>query len=138
MNKMRIEPEFDDDTGTLTIVTNEEGQCVAVTRTDSDGEVLCTLWEAPRPLPEPNALWEAPRPLPEPNALWEAPRPLPEPNTLWQHRKGTFYVVIDVTSQPEPDKADKFPRTVFYKDSIGQQWCRTLDSWYESFEPVTL
>lgn len=35
--------------GKLTITTTEEGQCVAVTRTDTDGQILSTLWEASNP-----------------------------------------------------------------------------------------
>jgi hypothetical protein len=33
--------------GKVTVTTNEEGQCVAVTRTDADGQILDVIWEVP-------------------------------------------------------------------------------------------
>ena len=102
-----------DDIGLLTIVTNEEGQCVAVTRTDDEGRILKVIWEAPKPVPL-----------------------IPEAGTRWQHRKGGIYEVILVTSEPEAEKAAKFPRSVVYRNVNGEVWSRTLDSWNESFKPL--
>ena len=102
-----------DDIGLLTIVTNEEGQCVAVTRTADDGLLLDVIWEAPKPTP-----------------------PIPQEGTRWQHRKGGIYEVILVTSEPDEEKANKFPRSVVYHDVNGKSWVRNLDSWYESFKPL--
>jgi hypothetical protein len=104
----------DTDIGLLTIVTNEAGQCVAVTRTDEEHRILDVIWEAPKAAP-----------------------PIPEEGTRWLHVSGeATYTVILVTSKPEEDKADKFPRSVVYRGDDGRTWTRTLDSWYKSFTPL--
>jgi hypothetical protein len=58
---------------------------------------------------------------------------LPTPGSTWQHRGGDEYTVIGLTSEPDAEKADKFPRTVFYRGPDGRQWTRTLESWRASF-----
>lgn len=58
---------------------------------------------------------------------------IPQAGSTWQHRDGTEYVVIDCTSQPDAEKADRFPMTVFYRGPDGRKWARTLDSWRASF-----
>jgi hypothetical protein len=52
---------------------------------------------------------------------------------VWKHRSGDRYTVLGVTSKPDAKKAEKFPRTVFYRGQDGRQWTRTLESWIESF-----
>jgi hypothetical protein len=99
----------------VTITTNEEGQCVAVTRTNEEHQILEVLWEAPK-----------------------APLSLPRAGEDWQHHKGGVYTVLLLTSEPGEDKADKFPRSVVYQGEDGRVWTRTLESWYESFKPYTL
>jgi hypothetical protein len=64
-------------------------------------------------------------------------KPFPQGLDTWKHRKGDKYQVVGVTDQPEPEKAEKFPRTVFYKGPDGRMWSRTLESWYQSFEFVS-
>lgn len=58
---------------------------------------------------------------------------IPQAGSTWQHRDGDVYTVIDCTSQPDAEKADKFPMTVFYRGPDGRKWARTLDSWRASF-----
>jgi integrase len=58
---------------------------------------------------------------------------LPTPGSTWKHRGGDEYTVIGLTSEPDAEKADKFPRTVFYRGPDGRQWTRTLESWRASF-----
>jgi hypothetical protein len=57
----------------------------------------------------------------------------PAPGEVWLHRKGAEYTVIDVTSKPDPEKAEKFPVTVFYRGPDGRKWPRELTSWMKSF-----
>lgn len=52
---------------------------------------------------------------------------------VWKHHKGDRYTVLGVTSKPDAEKAEKFPRTVFYRGPDGRQWTRPLTSWTESF-----
>jgi hypothetical protein len=59
----------------------------------------------------------------------------PEPGQCWTHRKGAVYEVLGITSEPEDEKADKHPVTVFYKGPDGRRWARTLESWLRSFVP---
>jgi len=101
--------------GAVTITTDEAGQCVAVTRQDADGKILKTLWEAP---------------------VKKIERTVPEEGTEWRHSKGGIYTVILVTSEPDGEKADKFPRSVVYRAEDGRTWTRTLESWYKSFKPL--
>jgi hypothetical protein len=58
---------------------------------------------------------------------------LPTPGSTWKHRGGDEYTVIGLTSEPDAEKAEKFPRTVFYRGPDGRQWTRTLQSWRGSF-----
>jgi hypothetical protein len=58
---------------------------------------------------------------------------LPTPGSTWKHRGGDEYIVIGLTSEPDAEKAEKFPRTVFYRGPDGRQWTRTLESWRGSF-----
>lgn len=57
----------------------------------------------------------------------------PEVGQVWRHRSGAEYEVLGVTSEPEPEKAEKFPLSVFYKGPDGRRWTRTLKSWFGSF-----
>lgn len=57
----------------------------------------------------------------------------PAPGEVWLHRKGEEYTVIAVTSKPDPEKAEKFPVTVFYRGPDGRKWPRKLTSWMKSF-----
>jgi hypothetical protein len=59
----------------------------------------------------------------------------PPEGSRWRHRKGAVYTVLGVTSDPEPEKAGKFPVTVFYEGPGGFRWARTLESWHRSFVP---
>lgn len=61
-------------------------------------------------------------------------KPIPKEGDCWQHRKGDYYQVLGLTDEPDPEKADKHPRTVFYQGPDGRKWARTLTSWYESFD----
>lgn len=71
-------------------------------------------------------------------ALLEADEPgMPKVGETWLHRKGERYTVLGVTSVPEAEKAEKFPRTVFYRGPDGRRWTRTLESWNESFTRET-
>lgn len=60
--------------------------------------------------------------------------PIPQPGDVYRHdSSGIEYTVIGVTSEPNAEKADKFPRTVFYRSESGHQWTRTLESWRGAF-----
>jgi hypothetical protein len=59
----------------------------------------------------------------------------PEAGQCWTHRKGDVYEVLGITSEPDDEKADKHPVTVFYKGPDGRRWARTLESWLRSFVP---
>jgi len=61
---------------------------------------------------------------------------MPKPGSVWRHHSGTEYTVIDVTSEPESHKADKFPITVFYRGPDGRKWPRTIESFLASFTLV--
>jgi hypothetical protein len=75
--------------------------------------------------------------LPPTNEVDETdPDNVPEVGSIWQHRKGDYYTVRGMTSQPDPEKADKFPRTVFYQGPDGRRWTRTLESWMDSFKLI--
>lgn len=63
-------------------------------------------------------------------------KPIPEEGDTWEHRKGAYYTVLGLTSEPDAEKAEKHPRTVFYQGPDGRKWTRTLASWYESFNFV--
>lgn len=66
--------------------------------------------------------------------MTEEIRAIPEIGSCWTHRKGAEYMVLGITSEPEPHKAEKFPRTVYYMaQADGRCWTRTLKSWYGSF-----
>jgi hypothetical protein len=93
----------------ITITLNKEGQCVAVTITNEEHQILDVLWEATT---------------------------YPAIHSKWQHRKGDVYTVLGVTSEPGEDKADKFPVSVFYQGPDGRYWTRTLESWNTSFTPL--
>jgi hypothetical protein len=57
----------------------------------------------------------------------------PEEGEVWLHRKGDRYTVIGTTDAPDAEKADKFPRVVFYRGPDGRKWSRPLLSFLESF-----
>lgn len=61
---------------------------------------------------------------------------LPKPGSVWRHHSGTEYTVIDVTDEPDAEKADKFPVTVFYRGPDGRKWPRKLPSFLASFTHV--
>ena len=83
------------------------------------------------PMTQPDGL------LPPTNEVDETdPDNVPEVGSIWKHRKGDYYTVRGMTSQPDPEKADKFPRTVFYQGADGRRWTRTLESWMESFKLI--
>jgi hypothetical protein len=58
----------------------------------------------------------------------------PEEGEVWLHRKGDRYTVIGTTDAPDAEKADKFPRVVFYRGPDGRKWSRPLLSFLESFQ----
>ena len=60
--------------------------------------------------------------------------PRPALESVWQHRKGPEYTVLLVTSEPDPERADKFPVTVIYRAADGRIWPRLLPSFLESFD----
>ena len=60
-------------------------------------------------------------------------RKRPEAGQVWKHRKGALYTVLGVTSEPDDEKAEKFPVTIFYEGEDGKRWTRTLTSWFGSF-----
>lgn len=57
----------------------------------------------------------------------------PEEGEVWLHRTGDRYTVIGVTDAPDAEKADKFPRVVFYRGPDGRKRSRPLLSFLESF-----
>lgn len=59
-------------------------------------------------------------------------KPCPKLGDVWRHRKGDHYTVLGITSEPDAEKTDKHPRTVFYQGPDGRRWTRTLASWMES------
>jgi hypothetical protein len=59
---------------------------------------------------------------------------MPQVGSIWHHRNGGYYSVLGFTSEAEPEKAEKFPRTVFYQGPDGRHWARTLESWLKSFK----
>src|ERR1700676_402902 len=59
----------------------------------------------------------------------------PQVGQFWKHRKEATYQVLGITSEPDEDRADKHPVTVFYQGSDGRRWTRTLDSWLRNFVP---
>jgi hypothetical protein len=60
----------------------------------------------------------------------------PAIGSRWKHKNGNVYKVLLVTSEPDPEKADKFPVTVIYQGPDWRIWPRRLDSWYASMTPV--
>jgi len=59
---------------------------------------------------------------------------------LWKHVKsGNNYRVLAVsnTSAEESRKKKDHPITVFYQDSDGEIWSKTIEHFLESFEVVT-
>lgn len=61
---------------------------------------------------------------------------LPKPRSIWRHHSGTEYTVIDLTSEPDEERAKKFPVMVFYRAPNNQKWARTLSDFLENFQHV--
>jgi hypothetical protein len=54
------------------------------------------------------------------------PLPRPELFSTWTHKNGNTYTVLHVTSEPDPEKSEKYPVTVIYEGPDGRTWPRTL------------
>jgi hypothetical protein len=62
---------------------------------------------------------------------------VPEPGSVWQHKSGTHYTVVAVSSTPDAGKEEDFPVTVFYVGPDGRQWPRLLKRWHGSMTLVS-
>jgi hypothetical protein len=63
-----------------------------------------------------------------------SPTRIPKIGTIYRHKKGTHYLVLDVTNLLAGK--ENFPTRVVYMDALGQTFSRGLEEWYERYEPA--